>query len=522
MSRQLNTYLLILFVLLYSCKKEDNTSDENKEQYSLSGVIQKGPFNTGSNLTIFEIGNNFVSTGLSFHTTTDNVGHFELNDISLASPYVEILADGFYYNEISGELSDERISLKGFIDLTNQPVVNINVLTDLEYNRVNYLISDLGYNFQEAKSQAFGEVLKIFSLDTFLSANPETFDITHSEEGDAILLAISSILQGNTTTSGLSNLLSTISDDIKEDGTLDDTLLQNTLLGNALALNTESIKQNLLSRYSGSAITLTEINDFERYIDYFISHCGYHFSSPFEYPATTANGLNVLAPGNTEFQLITRYAFAVNMPDAGRITIKVKRTEGQGFWSFYPFECYGWSISNYNSSTNEQTFTSNINGETIDVPFEFVLNGKAIVEYYYNGSESPSFTKIISWGAENNTDFIFPSDSPAGLNLLNMTDNSQLISDSSYTIGLRKPGNWDVDFVLSYSEGISFEIPGGWGTYNYEESEGQILITLSGKDDGDYISEIILHVLGTGTMNLSSADLEISEGVYLDRDFDVN
>jgi hypothetical protein len=89
--------------------------------------------------------------------------------------------------------------------------------------------------------------LKIFSLDTFLSANPETFDITHSEEGDAILLAISSILQGNTTTSGLSNLLSTISDDIKEDGTLDDTLLQNTLLGNALALNTESIKQNLLS-----------------------------------------------------------------------------------------------------------------------------------------------------------------------------------------------------------------------------------------------------------------------------------
>lgn len=513
--------LVVLSLLIFSC---NNQGDELTEKiYSITGIVQKGPFINGSDITISELDNQFHPTGRTFHTTTGSSGQFESIDITLISPYIELIADGFFYNEVAGTLSNEKISLKAIVNLSDQEVININVLTNLEHERVKQLISTSETSIEDAIDQAQEELLSIFSLDSFQIDNPESLDIIESGKGDAILLAISAILQGNHTTAELSKIMADIVTDMKEDGILNDTLIQNTLLGQALTLNTDQIKLNMIDIYQDLGVDIAQVNNFDEYVNYFITHSAYHYSTPFEYPASTSNGPNVLLPDLLKFQLITGYSFAVDMPGAGKITIKMTRIQGQGIWWYQPTHTYGWNVSQYNLSTNEQFFTSTLNDVTIDLPMEFSENGKALIEYYYNGSETPSMTKTISWGAENNTDFIFPGDSPAGLNLLNISDSSEIVGDSTYTVGLRKPGSWDVNFTLvPYYGDVTFEIMGGWGNYTYDEIGGGIQFTLSGKNDGDYISEIIIKVIGEGAMTLTSDDLEIQEGAFLARLFYVN
>jgi hypothetical protein len=233
----------------------------------------------------------------------------------------------------------------------------------------------------------------------------------------------------------------------------------------------------------------------------------------------------VLDPGLLEFEIIpmAEYSFAVDMPGAGKVQVRMHKIDGVGTWWYSPSGVFGWKVSEYDFSKNEQWFTSTINDEIIDLPMQFSEFGKAEVEYYYNGAATPSFTKTISWGAQNTGDFIFQSDSPAGPNLLLQEEKIEFDTDTvAYTVGLRKPGQWDIHFILTYSEDIDVGVPGGWGIYEYEVLENQINFVLSGKDEGDYISEIIFNISGSGTMNLSSEDLEIEDGVFFNHNYTVN
>ena len=524
MPKQLYYYFLSFVFLFTSCKKEENPPDTEEQSYNIVGNVQKGPFANGSNITLYELNNQVSPTGRSFHATTGIQGQFDLMDITLVSPYIELIADGFYYNEILGSLSGERISLKAIADLSEQETININVLTNLEYERVKQLIENKGITIQDAKNEAQNELLSVFSLDSFTIDYFETLNIIQSGEGDAILLAISAILQGNHTTAELSNLLADIVTDMKEDGILNDTTIQNTLLGQALTINCDQIEINLMEKYSELGIVLDGINNFEEYVNYFITHSPYHVSTPFEFPESTENRLNVLDPERLEFQMMTDYAFAVDMPGTGKITIKMHRTSGMGGWWYSPSEAYGWNVSDYNFTAEEQIFTSTLNGVVIDLPIEFSEYGSALVEYYYNASETPALSKTITWGAEINdtADFIFPDDSPAGPNLLNIADSLVIESETSYTVGLQKPGGWIIDFILTYANGIDIEVTNGYGIYTFEETEGQLNFTLAGPNEGLYRSEIAITITGEGEIQLVSDDLEIEEGVLLDRTYFIN
>jgi hypothetical protein len=113
-----------------------------------------------------------------------------------------------------------------------------------------FLIKSQGSSVNEAKTISQREIYKIFSFDTLLVKNPETLDIVNTGEADGALLAVSVILQANSTTSELSKLQADIIKDIKEDGILSDTTIQNALITNASTLNLNKIKTNLLSKYN--------------------------------------------------------------------------------------------------------------------------------------------------------------------------------------------------------------------------------------------------------------------------------
>jgi hypothetical protein len=101
--------------------------------------------------------------------------------------------------------------------------------------------------------------LKIFDIENITLGNSETLDISQSGDGNAVLLAISAILQSDKTEGELTELLSTINTDIRTDGTLDGTSSVETLTSAGKYLKKygkwDGVKTNITSRYSSFGIT---------------------------------------------------------------------------------------------------------------------------------------------------------------------------------------------------------------------------------------------------------------------------
>ena len=158
--------------------------------------------------------------------------------MQLESPYVELRANGYYFNEVSNEISSGQLTLFALSNLTGKTSLNVNILTHLEKNRMVTLMSgDSPKTFAQAKLQAQEEVFAIFDYSRANVPESELLDISQGGAANGKLLAMSAIIQGDLTVGQMSQLLANISTDIASDGTLDDTNLRNTLIYNSKNLD---------------------------------------------------------------------------------------------------------------------------------------------------------------------------------------------------------------------------------------------------------------------------------------------
>jgi formylglycine-generating enzyme required for sulfatase activity len=233
--------------------------------YTIAGFVQKGPFVQGTEITLRELDNSFVPTGRTFTgSIDDNTGRFSVRG-TLAYPYVEISANGFYFNEFSGSLSAAPITLRALADLRDSMTINVNLLTHLERARVLALV-DSGMAFSAAKTQAQHEVLAMFNLAEAAIGRSETLDIARTGEGNAILLAISAILQSNRSEAQLTELLSTLSSDLGMDGVLNSTTARQALVDGMEYVKPRraAIRINLVNRYAALGMG-ANVPSFEAY-----------------------------------------------------------------------------------------------------------------------------------------------------------------------------------------------------------------------------------------------------------------
>jgi hypothetical protein len=235
---KLNTFYFAAFLaltlgLMLSCSDKDESSSSGTSSpvslYAASGYVQKGPFIQGTVITVWELDSNLVQTGRSFTgTIDDNTGSFNIKGV-LSYKIVEITAVGYYFNEVTGSLSTAPLTLQAIADLTDSSSVNVNMMTHLEKKRVEYLLNS-EMTFAEAKTQAQTEILKnVFNIENVSLGKSETLNISESGDGNAVLLAISTLLQHGNTEGELTELLSNIINDIRTDGTVDTTATQNAL-----------------------------------------------------------------------------------------------------------------------------------------------------------------------------------------------------------------------------------------------------------------------------------------------------
>jgi hypothetical protein len=218
---------------------DDETGDGNQsiKKEKISGFVQKGPFVRGTSILISELNAELAQTGEVFTSQIINdQGLFEITNIELNSSFVEFSSSGFYFNEVTGEISSAPIALTSISDLSNKSSINVNVLTHLEKKRVENLIKG-GKSFSDSKKQAKNEVLSIFSIVLDSNTDFEDYDISQNTEECGILLAISITLQGNRSVAQLTEVLCKIQSDITSDGKLDDNSLVNSLRVSTSGMN---------------------------------------------------------------------------------------------------------------------------------------------------------------------------------------------------------------------------------------------------------------------------------------------
>ena len=221
--------------LLISCSGDKTAgTDEQSEgivaikNLDIAGVSQKGPFVKGSAVTVQGIDCKTMKlTGESFEGSVKNdKGEFTVDNVTLSSSCAVFEVTGNYFNEVTGKKTKDKLTLRALTNLKDRKNVNINVLTELEYERLMNLVAGKETSFAEAKTQAEKEVLAAFGFNDNTTDKVQEFEnlnIFEKGEGNAALLAVSVLMQGDADAASLAKRLEKFADDFAEDGEWNDS-----------------------------------------------------------------------------------------------------------------------------------------------------------------------------------------------------------------------------------------------------------------------------------------------------------
>jgi len=253
---------LISYLLLVSCASNDDEGISGTG-FNIIGIAEKGPFVKNSEVTVRPLSAVGEIYGDSIKTiTTDDLGNFQLN-LSVEGPIL-ISINGNHYNEISGEVSENKLLLNAVyaISAEEQQVASVNVLTHVVRQRITSLMG-LGVLVEDAIDQAQQEfvssmngVLRGDDLPDFSLLS--VYDI-HKEysNGNSYLLAFSSIVNQYSLDRSMENetdaeseillLLNALSEDLEDDGDIDNQVILDDLNVAKQRLSPSEIEQNLKS-----------------------------------------------------------------------------------------------------------------------------------------------------------------------------------------------------------------------------------------------------------------------------------
>ena len=261
-------YILIaLSVLAVAC--ENNPSDEPfKGTFKVSGTVEKGPFVQGSTINMQTLDDKLHPTGKTFmENIKDDAGTFDFGSLEFDTPYAKITATGYFFNEVTGELSKGMINLNALVDLSDKSSVNVNLLTHLKSQRIHKLI-DEGNTFKAAASQAQAELMGAFGLQKYAGKDVSQFSITSGTDEAAALIAVSAIIQVDRSEASMTEFISKLTNEFGANGYFSDATKQ-TIAGSVDKVRSQldAISKNIIGRYESLGKTVS-VKPLKYYFDW--------------------------------------------------------------------------------------------------------------------------------------------------------------------------------------------------------------------------------------------------------------
>ena len=233
----------------------------------VAGVTQKGPFVKGSAVTVQGVDcKTLKMTDERFEgEVNSDKGDFVVEGITLKSSCALFEVTGEYRSEISGKKTDSELTLRALTDLKDRENVNVNIFTNLEYERLVSLVTEKEMSFAEAKAQAEKEVLAAFDIKGGFEEF-ENLNIFESGDENAALLAVSVMMQAKTDNAGLATRIDKFADSFAETGKWKDSDTKKTISEWAIEATAngglDSIRKNIEAWNFGGTVAA-----FEKFIE---------------------------------------------------------------------------------------------------------------------------------------------------------------------------------------------------------------------------------------------------------------
>lgn len=261
--RKIITFCTLLLIL-WGCQKDKLPSNSNPGKYHISGKIEKGPFVKGSRIIVQELTEDLIPTGKTFNTSIkDDDGSFDLDNIELVSKYIEIITDGYFYNEVTGDLSSSPITLTGLADVSEGLSINVNILTHVTRERLIYLTKNEKLSFKDARQKAQKEFFTVFGLQNYATKNFNTFSVAAGTQESSAQLVVSATLLKNKSQAQFTEFIAELSNQFRTKGTFTDETKNNLWLAST-SLDYVTIAQKLMERYTAlnKKITIVDLSYF--------------------------------------------------------------------------------------------------------------------------------------------------------------------------------------------------------------------------------------------------------------------
>lgn len=244
------------------------TPDVSPQTYRVSGKVEKGPFVSGSTISIQPMDAKMQALGKVYTSTIqDHLGNFSFGTNLYESPYAELSANGYFFNEVTGSLSLGTLYLRAVVDLSKSETVNVNIITHIKYQRVLNLIAQ-GKTFAEANSQAQRELLAAFGLQKYADKDASLYSIIEGTDESAALIAISSLILIDRTEAAVTEYLARLCREFGEEGVFSaETKALITADRKKIVEKLSTIRGNIKERYDELGIEV-EVRDLSLFFDW--------------------------------------------------------------------------------------------------------------------------------------------------------------------------------------------------------------------------------------------------------------
>lgn len=235
--------------------------------YTVSGRVEKGPFKSGTTVTMQPLDLQLNALGSAQTSMTFNdCGNYAFRNTLFKYPYVWVSATGLFFNEYDDyKTRDTQLTLQCYADLQRGCNVNLNIVTHLISERVANLVIG-GLDFDVALSQAQGELLSVFGLQRLNNKDFTQVSITDGDDYAAALLAISMPLLYDRKGPELISWMTSLRYDFADDGKLtEQNKLQYNKDRNHIDLSYDVEK--LLKKYKEYGVTIS-VRDLSYFYDW--------------------------------------------------------------------------------------------------------------------------------------------------------------------------------------------------------------------------------------------------------------